>query len=52
MYANGMPISVLLRLIVIMFIINMIKVNLAREDVYGALDTDQLSRPKQIGYHD
>ena len=29
-----------------------IKVNLAQEDVYGALDTDQQqSRPNQIVYH-
>ena len=30
-----------------MFIIN---VNLAQDDVYGALDTDQQSRPNQIVY--
>ena len=28
-----------------------IKVNLAQDDVYGALDTDQQSRPNQIMYH-
>ena len=28
-----------------------LKVNLAQEDVYGALDTDQQSRPKQIVFH-
>ena len=28
-----------------------IKVNLAQDDVYGAFDTDQQSRPNQIVYH-
>ena len=28
-----------------------IKVNLAQDDVYGALDTDQQSRPNQIVYN-
>ena len=27
------------------------KVNLAQDDVYGALDTDQQVRPNQIVYH-
>ena len=28
-----------------------VNVNLARNDVYGALDTDQQVRPNQIVYH-
>ena len=28
-----------------------IRVNLAQDDVYGALDTDQQSRQNQIVYH-
>ena len=39
---------VLITLIVIMFII---KVILAQDDVYGALDTDQQSRQNQIVHH-